>query len=382
MKALIITIDKYPHRGGKSTHIFNLVSGLKEYNVECDVFSGNYIPQIQYKLLKSIIYFTKFISKKYYLFYRKRIELFLFKKQLKKFVKNKEYNFISFQDAITCGSCGYLFKKNFLTMHTYFGIEYTLDNSGFSLDDKYYKKLLSLEENSLKYVDSVICVDERIKTHVIETVNKYNMALPIYSVCNFTNTNIFKPVNKSINNKSKIVIGCVRRLVEKNGVIYSAMAMKYLKNYNCVLKIYGDGPCMQDIIQYVEKEKLSKNVILCGGVDNDKMAGVYKDIDIIIVPSITVNGLQEATSISAIESMACGIPTIASNIGGLPLLIKNNENGILVTEKNPKEIANAIIKLINDKKLYNKISKGSREYILDNNSHLKAAKEYLNIFKI
>ena len=378
MKLLIVTIDDFPHQGGKSSHISSLISGFKKMNVEYDVFSGNYINANNFKMLKLLVYPIKIFSLKKYLYLRKKIQLYLFRKELKKYIKNKEYDTISFQDAITCGYCGDLFDKSFLTMHTYFGIEYTLDNSGFTLNDKLYKKLLNQELKSLLYVKSIICVDDRIKKHVEEIVKKENKKIKVFEISNFTDTEIFKP---NLKQNEFYNIGCIRRLVEKNGVIYAVKAMKYLKNCNCILNIYGEGPCMEEINAYIENNKLNDIVKLHGGVDNSKISEIYKECDVVLVPSITVNGLQEATSISAIESMACGIPTIASNIGGLKMLIKDGITGFLVNEKEPKQIAEKIKLLMKNNDTYKKISENCRNFIIENHSHLSAAKDYYNIFK-
>ncbi|MGN1000557.1 MAG: glycosyltransferase family 4 protein [Bacilli bacterium] len=377
MNLLIVTIDDFPHRGGKSTHISNLIAGLKYQNVKCTVFDGKNINSLEFSLLKCIIYPFKFFSKKKYLFYRKKIQIFLFKKSLFKYTKNKKFDVISFQDAITCGSCGYKYKNNFLTMHTYFGIEYTLDSSGFTLEDPYYKKLLSIEENSLKNTNAIICVDNRIKEHISNRMDEYKFKIPIYSIPNFTNTDFF--TMKKAKHKD-FTIACVRRLVEKNGVIYAVKAMEYLQQYNCYLLIYGEGPCYKEINHYIYKHGLESKVKLMGGIDNSKLPQIYNKCDAVVVPSITINGLQEATSISAIESMACGIPTIASNIGGLPILIKDKKTGFLVEEQTPEKIANIIKFLMNNPKEANNIGKSGRKYIIENYSHIKAAKEYYDIF--
>lgn len=375
-KLLIVSLDEFPHCGGKSTHIASLIAGLNELNVECDVFAGNNINKNSFNILKLLVYPVKFISKKKYLYYRKLFQVYLFDKALRKYVKSKTYDMVSFQDAITCSYCGNLFENNFLTMHTYFGIEYTLDGSGFTLEDKDYKKLLNLELDSLKNTKNVICVDERIKEHVESYIDKQN--INVFSIPNFTNTDVFN--NKKEKHDKKIIM-CVRRLVEKNGVIYAVKAMKHVKSDNCILKVYGDGPAKEEIEACIKNEKLENKVMLCGAIDNSELAKLYNSSDIVVVPSITVNGLQEATSISAIESMSAGLPTIASNIGGLPLLIKNDETGILVTEQEPKQIASAIDDLINNPEKYDEISKNGRNYILKNHSHIMAAKKYLKIFK-
>ena len=377
-KILIISMDDYPHIGGKSTHMASLISGLEKLGYNVDVIARNVISNSQIKIRKTLLYYNKYLNLSKYLYLRKKIEFDLLYSYLKK-VDLEKYDAISCQDALSATIVGRI-NKNLnisLTMHTYFGIEYLLDNDALTEQNKYYKKLLNLEEESLQYVKKIIAVDERIKKHVIDTCKKCNKKINVYSIVNFTNTDLFIPSGKKRGKKYKI--GCIRRLVEKNGTIYAVKAMEKIDNNNIEFHIYGDGPCLSNLEEEVSKNNL-ENVYLHPGVSNDKIIEVYKDLDLILVPSITVNGLQEATSISAIEAMSCGIPVIASSIGGLKQMIKNGENGILVKEQDANAIAKAILKLYDDKKLSKLISKKERQYILEHHSHIIAAKDYIDIF--
>ncbi len=383
MKLLILTLDDYPHIGGKSTHIASLIDGLKHQDVECKVISRGNINKYKLNLYKLLIYPLRYISIKKYLYLRKMNEFKLFQKLVKKELDTNKYNWISCQDALACTAVGRINTSSIitLTMHTYFGLEYTLDNKFFNTEDDYYKKLLGLEEESLKYANNVVAVDERIYKHIQETIESdfisYSNKIKLFSIINFTNTDLY---NADKNKHVGFNIMCIRRLVEKNGVIYLVKAMKYLKNErNIKLHIYGDGPARDEITNYIQKNSL-QNVIMHGAISNSLLPDIYKQCDLVVVPSITVNGLQEATSISAIEAMSCGIPVIASDIGGLSQMIDNEKNGILVPEQNSKMLSEAIMKLYEDKNLQNKLSKNSRSYVLKNHSHIVAAKQYLDIF--
>ena len=82
--------------------------------------------------------------------------------------------------------------------------------------------------------------------------------------------------------------------------------------------------------------------------------------DILLVPSIiTKSGDTEGLPATIMEGMASGIPIIATNVGGVKDIVKNNINGILIEEKNSKQIAEKLIYLSNRKKFRQKISKNA-----------------------
>jgi glycosyltransferase involved in cell wall biosynthesis len=64
-----------------------------------------------------------------------------------------------------------------------------------------------------------------------------------------------------------------------------------------------------------------------------------------------------------LEAMACKKPIVASNVGGIPEIIKDGENGLLVPKDNPLKLAQAIIKLLKNDKLSNTIANNAFTHV-------------------
>jgi len=189
----------------------------------------------------------------------------------------------------------------------------------------------------------------------------------------------FKPTFGIPNNRK--VILCARRLVEKNGVVYPVLALPQLKQWvrDFVLVYAGDGPEEDKLTKLVRRHELDDHVLMLGAVDHDRMHQLLSTADLAIVPSINVMGLEEATSISALEAMASGVPVVASNIGGLRDIIEDGVNGILVPPGQPLEIALAVRRLLEDDDAYRRIAENAAEYASENFSYLSRAQALVRI---
>ncbi|MAQ43818.1 MAG: hypothetical protein CMG25_04970 [Candidatus Marinimicrobia bacterium] len=108
------------------------------------------------------------------------------------------------------------------------------------------------------------------------------------------------------------------------------------KNYKLILA--GDGP-EKEKIQFIVKEKSLQNFVQFKGYIENKVDFLSK-IDITVVPS-----KNESFGRVILESMCSGIPVIATDIGGIPEIISNNINGILVEYGNHEELVSAIIRM-------------------------------------
>ena len=150
-----------------------------------------------------------------------------------------------------------------------------------------------------------------------------------------------------------VVVGISARLEEYKGhkffIDAAEIAHKNCKNIKFI--IMGDGTLREELTKYaMDKNLLSnKTVIFLGFIDDvEKYMNIF---DINVNCSIGT----ETSSLSLSEGLSLGKPAVVSNFGGNPNMIKDGETGLIINQRSPQELYNAIIK-ISDKKVYKNFS--------------------------
>lgn len=141
---------------------------------------------------------------------------------------------------------------------------------------------------------------------------------------------------------------CLGTLEPRKNIMLLIEAYIELKNENKIknnLVIVGrKGWKFKEIIAKVEKNKLEKNIIFTGFVENDDLGSIYANAECFVYPS-----LYEGFGIPLIEAMSCGVPIIASNSSSIPEVVGNA--GILFENNNKKSLKKKILEFNNiDKK--------------------------------
>jgi N-acetyl-alpha-D-glucosaminyl L-malate synthase BshA len=111
------------------------------------------------------------------------------------------------------------------------------------------------------------------------------------------------------------------------------------------LLFVGEGPELSKIINQVKERGLHDRVLFCG--KQDDVAQVISLGDLMLLPSE-----KESFGLVALEAMACGVPTVGSNAGGIPELITHGETGYLANIGDTTAMAKYAIRLLKDEKLY------------------------------
>lgn len=164
----------------------------------------------------------------------------------------------------------------------------------------------------------------------------------IEEIVNGIDTELFRPCEPSVAPKEgRRILVATRRLVKKNGVRYLIDGMgAILEKVPCDLYLAGIGPEREDLDRRVARQGIGDHVHFLGGVDNRKLPALLSSADAVVVPS-----LVEATSLSALEAMACERPMAVSRVGGLPEII-DESCGTLFASGDPADLAEKVIALL------------------------------------
>ncbi len=193
-------------------------------------------------------------------------------------------------------------------------------------------------------------------------------------ILNGVDTEKFTPsAEPSLEISSRPVVMTVRRLVPKNGVRFFLEASRHV-TIDADFLIVGDGP-QREFLEKLSKDlKVSQKVRFTGAIPNDQLPGVLASADILVVPS-----LVEASSISLLEAMSMGKPTIVANIPGIDE-VAGPERSLMVPPGDPTQIARSIDLLLSDPGVGKRLGQRGREYVLHQRSEKIVAKQTLEIY--
>ena len=148
----------------------------------------------------------------------------------------------------------------------------------------------------------------------------------------------------------------VGRLAPQKGVRNLVAAAGLLEDMSAQVLLVGDGPERPALEREAERIGLGDRLHFLGFVAHDRLPAVLAHADLLVLPS-----LYEELGTVLLEAMQAGLPIVASKTGGIPDVIEDGVNGLLVPPGNPEALAYAIDRLLADRDLAYRLSEGARE---------------------
>jgi glycosyltransferase involved in cell wall biosynthesis len=206
---------------------------------------------------------------------------------------------------------------------------------------------LSVGSQNLSTADKIVTISNATKDYVIRLGAKPSKIKVIYNGVDLARFRFIKGKREEMRRKLGIpkdatVVLTVRRLVYKNGVdtLLNCANIAVKKNPNIVFLVVGKGPDLEKVKLQASMLGIAANFKLAGFVSDPDLPSYYNAADLFVLPSKSGEGLP----LVALEAMACGLPVVATNVGGISE-IPVMEFGALVPPNQPERLAEAVLEL-------------------------------------
>ncbi|MEC4678698.1 MAG: glycosyltransferase [Nitrospirota bacterium] len=206
----------------------------------------------------------------------------------------------------------------------------------------------------------------------------------IKAIANGVDTEKFSPTPKIKNEiraklglkKDGICIGTVGSLrTVKNQMLLINACKTILPRFDQVeVLIVGEGPLKAQLIQAVSRLGFSKEIHFVGAQTN--IPEIMNALDIFVLPS-----LSEGMPNAVLEAMACGIANIATEVGGVPEVIENNKNGIMIASEDQNALVQSLSHLIEDQNHRKTLGAEGRKKMLSHFNLKKMVLAYEELYR-
>jgi glycosyltransferase involved in cell wall biosynthesis len=154
------------------------------------------------------------------------------------------------------------------------------------------------------------------------------------------------------------LVGIVGRIfpIKNHRLFLEAAALVARENPAARFVVVGDGILRPEVERHAQESGIADRVIFTGW--RRDLPGIYADLDVLAVTSN-----NEGTPVSAIEAMAAGCPVVATNVGGLPDLIREGETGYLVPPGDAPAAATALLRVLRQPEIARRMGETARKSV-------------------
>jgi len=339
--------------GGAQTHIWQLSKYFvgRGYKIGVMSYPGGWLEE-EVRKTGARFYPNYFLSNSI-----NPIQNFRAVKEIKKAIDDFKPDLVSCHST-AAGFLGRLAIRNkILTIFTAHGWAFT---EGVPFLRKYLA--IFAEKIAARYCSKIICVSENDKQLAL----KYGIAKPdkLVVIHNGVEITQINADSKQKDTERSIKIVFVGRLAQQKDPLLLLRAFNDLSSElkdKAQIFIIGEGPKRKELEKFIKENKLDKKIKLLGGASREKVFEILKESDIFVLTSN-----WEGFPRSILEAMSCGLPVIASDVGGVREAV-DESCGVLVKREDREGLKRALEKLIKNPSLIKEMGKRAEE---------KASKEF------
>jgi glycosyltransferase involved in cell wall biosynthesis len=210
----------------------------------------------------------------------------------------------------------------------------------------------------------VVTCTEYNRDHLLKITK--GTATPIRRIYHGTDLSLF--TEKKIEQPaSPYRILTVARLTAKKGLptVYRALRMLCDRGIQLQHTLIGDGDQRKKILSLIKKLKLNHFTHWLGTQPHNVVLEHYRQADLFVLGcEVAPNGDRDGIPNVLLESMAIGVPVVATNVSAIPELVEDGKTGLLVPPGSPQQLAKAILRLLTEQELRRKVIEAARSRVL------------------
>jgi len=205
---------------------------------------------------------------------------------------------------------------------------------------------------------AVHCVSEAIKQEAVKYGLDPGKAWVIRPA---VDPDVFRPAGSSRTGEGLVNIATIASPIWSKGYEYVLQAVRMVldQGYQVRFHIVGDGPERQRVVYTVHDLDLEDAVVLHGRCSEEQVVRLLQQSDVFLLSS-----LSEGISNAVLEAMACGLPIVTTECGGMREAVTDGVEGFVVPVRDPTAMAEALIRLIEDPDLRRRMGHAGRERVL------------------
>lgn len=356
MKKLKIGITCYPTLGGSGVIATELGKKLAKKGHDIHFITSS-VP-FRLDMLLPNVFFHEVEMSHYPVFQYPPYDLVLANK-MAEVIDEEQLDILHVHYAVPHAICAILAKaiakRDVKIVTTLHGTDITV----LGIDNGLRKMIIHAIEES----DVVTAVSQSL---VQQTREMLDVASPIDVVYNFVDEEVYQPTD-------------VRDIRQQFGIKEDEKVLVHISNFRKVkrvqdvvqvfsyvqekvpakLMLIGDGPEYSDILRDVQQRGLEDKVLFLGKQNN--VAALLNMADIMLLPSE-----KESFGLVLLEAMACGVPCIGTDVGGIPEVIQHGKNGFISQLGDVERMGAFGLDLLTDEKLWQRFSDASLRYASEN----------------
>jgi glycosyltransferase involved in cell wall biosynthesis len=207
---------------------------------------------------------------------------------------------------------------------------------------------------------------------------------PIHRVYHGIDLSLFLNTTARRTPQSPYRILSVARMTAKKGLdtILSALALLKKRNIDFIYTLIGDGDDKDEVMEKIFTLGLDKQCRWLGTLPHERVIKEFAQADVFVLGCrVAENGDRDGIPNVLVESLAMGLPAVATTVSALPEIIRQNETGLLVPPDNPDRLAEAVLTMLTDDDLRRRCIHKGQELVADRFDNRRLIKDLAAVYR-